>query len=414
MPKSLTISIALGSGFEGLDLSAQLIRSDGYNVTSVITQGFADLGNGFYLWDYSNFPENFRGGVKFYDQANPSELLVFAEINTSTVCLPKSIAVSINLGLGYEGVNLAAQICRADGSNFTGTITTGFYEVGKGYYLWDYNNLPQNFRGAIKFYDQNDLTTILSFVEFNTESVGIIPVCEDCIYNGGDVFDITYSDQSGLNFYAILFSALDLTKAFRIDTNDFATYTIQDHQQFVIPLSEDANRTGWYTYYISDLTNIPNVIGDQYYFLEVWQKKTVTANRLIDVNTGNLKVCWGKNQSDWLLIAEAVWEYSTRTLTEIAPTITPKEIWEYATRTLTSDVNCDYTELEKTLLLAIAASTGKTLEELAAVNQELGQSIEKTFELLKQCCSAPPSLPTPKPQISPLGQKTLNTRINFR
>jgi len=414
MPKSLTTSIGLGTGFEGLSLYAQLIRSDGYNVTSLLSTGFADLGNGFYLWDYTNFPENFRGGVKFYDQANPTELLVFTEINTSTVCLPKSIAVSINLGLGYEGVSLAAQICRADGTNFSSMILTGFYEVGKGYYLWDYNNLPQNFRGAIKFYNQSDLNTILAFVEFSTETVGIVPVCDDCIYNGGDVFDINYSDQSGLTFYAILFSALDLTKAFKLTTNDFATYTIQDHVNFVIPLTEDVNRTGWYSYYIDNLTNIPNVIGDQYYFLEVWQKKGTVASRITDINTGNLKVCWGKNQSDWMLIAEAVWEYNTRTLTQIIPSVTPKEIWEYATRTLTSDVGCDYAELEKTLLLAIAASTGKTLEELAAVNAELGASIQKTFDLLKQCCSLPPALPTPKPQITGLGQRTDNSRINFR
>jgi hypothetical protein len=413
MPKALTISLALGIGYEGIDLYAQVMRADGTNITSLLSDGFADLGQGFYLWDYSNFPENFRGGVKFFNQTNTSEILAFTDVNTSTDCLPKSFVVSLNLGLGYVGVSLYAQICRADGTNFTSLLTDGFYEVGNGYYLWEYNNLPQNFRGAVKFYDQSNPTEILSFIQFSTETVANVTSCDDCIYNAGETFDITYSDQSGLNFYAILFSATDLTKAFKLTTNDFDTYTTDTHTDFVIPLSEDANRYGWYTYYISNLTNIPNVIGDQYYFLEVWLKRGSVASRLSDTNTGNMKVCWGRNNSDWLQIAQQVWEYNTRTLTNIEPTITPKEIWEYATRTLTSDVGCDYTELEKTLLAAIAISTGKTLEELAAVNSELGTAIDNTFKLLQQCCN-PQTATTPKPQISPLGTKTSNSKINFK
>jgi hypothetical protein len=346
--------------------------------------------------------------------SNPSELLAFADVNTSTDCLPKSFVTTVNLGLGYTGVSLYAQLCRADGTNFTGYISTGFYEVGNGYYLWEYNNLPQNFRGAVKFYAQSNVNELLAFIDFTTETVATINTCDDCIYNGGEVFDITYSDKSGLYFYALLFSATDMTKAFKLTTNDFALYTLDNHAEFIIPLSEDANRLGWYSYYISNLTNIPNVIGDEYYFIEVWLKRGQFANRLTDTNTGNLKVCWGKEQGTWLEIAKKVWEYNTRTLTNIEPSITPKEIWEYATRTLTDQVSCDYTDLEKTLLAAIAASTGKTLDELAAVNSELGASIDKTFKLLQECCTPTVTTVTPKPQIAALGTRTANSKINFK
>lgn len=413
MPRSLIVSLNLGTGFEGLQFYAQIVKADGTNLTSFISDGFAEIGGGYYLWDYSNFPENFRGGIKFYDQTDTDTVLVFTDISTSTDCSPKAIIISINLGAGFSGLNLAAQIVRADGSNLTNLLTFGFADIGEGYYLWDYTNLPQNFRGGIKFYNQADLNNILAFIEINTEQVSYLTKCEDCIYQAGEQFDITYSDQRNLNFYAILFSATDLTKAFNPTTLDFETYTIQNHTNFILTLNEDNNRLGWYSYYITDLTNIPNVIGDQYYFIEVWQRIGATPNRLSDVNTGNLKVCWGRENWEWLQTAKTVWEFGTRTLTEIAPTITPEQIWTYAERTLTGSVSCDYTDLEKAIITAIEESTGQTIDEIQKSNDELSASIDKTFKLLETCCNGTSNLKNNPIRIGLPGSKGANSSIRI-
>lgn len=329
-----------------------------------------------------------------------------------------NIALSINLGSGFSGLSLYAQIIRPNGLNVTNLISEGFYEVGEGYYIWEYSNFPENFKGGVKIFNQNDTSKILTFIDISSKDV-----CygyEECITEVSDTFDITYSDQKYLNFYALLFSAEDSTKAFNLVSNDFETYTFEDHYKFVINLQEDSNRPGWYAYSISNTENIKAVIGNQYYFIEVWQKKGLTPNRLNDLNTGTLKVCWGKNNYNWLEIAKNVWEYGTRTITdfpEIPPGITPKQIWEYAQRTLTAgdNINCDFTSLEKNILEAIAVSTGKTLEELASVNKELGDSINQTFELLKTCCNSgttgSPNVQTPR--IGQRGTKANNSGIKF-
>jgi len=238
--------------------------------------------------------------------------------------------------------------------------------------------------------------------------------CNDCISETGSTFLITYSDQKSLSFYAILFSAQDPTKAWNPSESSFQTYTLASHSSFAMTLTENSERLGWYSYEISDVTNIPSVSEGQYYFLEVWQKKGSTPSRIADLNTGNVKVCWGRN--DWLETAKAVWEYGTRELTNFSG-VTPQQIWEYTTRTLTASgtTECDFTELERHILAAITLSTGKTLEELSKVNSELGSSIEKTFTLLEECCSSKPKgSPTiQSPKIGPKGSRGPGSDMRF-
>jgi hypothetical protein len=238
--------------------------------------------------------------------------------------------------------------------------------------------------------------------------------CNDCISESGETFLITYCDQKGLSFYAILFSAQDNTKAWNPSESSFQTYTLASHDSFSMALSEDSERLGWYSYEISDTTNIPSVLGGQYYFVEVWQKNGAIPSRTVDTNTGNVKVCWGRNE--WLEIAKSVWEYGTRELTNFSG-VTPQQIWEHTTRTLTSGgvADCDFTELQKHILAAIVLSTGKTIEELFKVNSELSSSIDKTFELLKTCCSSDSKgVPlTQTPRIGPKGSRGGVSDIRF-
>jgi len=317
--------------------------------------------------------------------------------------MPKSLAISINLGTGYSGLSLYAQLIRTNGENITEFLSDGFYEVGNGFYIWEYALFPDNFRGGVKFYNQSDTSKVLIFKDITTEeSVGCCSN-EECNGEVGSTFDITYSDQPNLNFYALLFSAEDSTKAWNPSTNTFETYSLSTHSSFSMTLVQDSNRLGWYSYSIIDIKNIPFVIGNQYYFIEVWKKINSTPDRTTDINTGTLRVCWGKEIGDWMEIAKNVWEYGTRTLTDFQG-ITPKQIWEYSTRTLTEGGSCDYAELEKSILSAIKISTGLTLAELEKVNKELGDSISKTFSLLQTCCSSRVSIP-PKVQNPRIGQK---------
>lgn len=229
-------------------------------------------------------------------------------------------------------------------------------------------------------------------------------------------FDISYSDLPNLIFYAILFSCEDSSKAWNPLNSDFEMYTLESHSSFVLLLEEDENRIGWYTYSIDEIEKLPAVSDNQSYFIEVWQKKTANFDRTLDLNTGYLDVFWNKEQNDWLEIAERVWTYGTRELTDFSG-ITPQQIWEYSTRTLTSGgtVECDFTELEKHILAAIVLSTGKTLEELSKVNSELGSSIDKTFELLKTCCSSrTKGTPTiQSPRIGPRGSSSQGSDMRF-
>lgn len=65
MAYTLSINLALASTDTGLSLSAQLIDTAGANVGSAVTTGFVEIGVGNYLWTYADFPDGFRGGVKF-------------------------------------------------------------------------------------------------------------------------------------------------------------------------------------------------------------------------------------------------------------------------------------------------------------------------------------------------------------
>lgn len=230
-------------------------------------------------------------------------------------------------------------------------------------------------------------------------------------------FDITYSDLPNLTFYALLFSPENSSKAWNPLHNDFEIYTLENHASFILILKEHEARIGWYTYIVDDTTNFPPVTNNQSYFIEVWEKKTANFDRTLDLNTGYLEVFWNKEQNDWLEIAERVWTYGTRDLTDFSG-ITPQQIWEYTTRTLTSSgtAECDFADLERHILAAIVLSTGKTLEELSKVNSELGSSINETFVLLKSCCASN-AKGTPliqSPRIGPKGSKGLGPDMRFK
>jgi len=85
MAYTLNIDLALGSSKTGLTLLAQLVTSAGVDYGIPISTGFTEIGAGAYLWTYSLFPNDFRGGAKFYESGVPGTTLAFISINPEEV-----------------------------------------------------------------------------------------------------------------------------------------------------------------------------------------------------------------------------------------------------------------------------------------------------------------------------------------
>lgn len=83
MPRSALITFSITQ--TNLTLSAQLCTSDGRNITSFISQGFVNLGGGFYSFEYTNYPENFRGIIKIYNVVNLSVPVFVSSIDTTLI-----------------------------------------------------------------------------------------------------------------------------------------------------------------------------------------------------------------------------------------------------------------------------------------------------------------------------------------
>lgn len=84
MAYTLDFALNLGAGKAGIvaNLRAQLYDTTGTNSGAEISTGFAAIGtNGCYTWHYAAFPDDFRGGVKFYESGTPNTVLSVAAIN---------------------------------------------------------------------------------------------------------------------------------------------------------------------------------------------------------------------------------------------------------------------------------------------------------------------------------------------
>jgi hypothetical protein len=100
-----TLDIILGAGKTGLsDLRAQLVDTAGADVGSAVSTGFTEIGtSGSYLWNYAAWPDNHRGGVKFYSNAAPTVFLASTEVNPEDY---EYIAVLINRLGAFTGSGL--------------------------------------------------------------------------------------------------------------------------------------------------------------------------------------------------------------------------------------------------------------------------------------------------------------------
>lgn len=122
MTYTLDISLALGSSKTGLSLIAQLVDSSLSQIGSPVSTGFREVGNGYYLWHYENFPDSFRGGVKFYVSGNDSDILSFVSINPQEA---ENVDVKIsNMQVGANSVSVNV--------GHSSVVTSGFSETSVG------------------------------------------------------------------------------------------------------------------------------------------------------------------------------------------------------------------------------------------------------------------------------------------
>ena len=85
MAFTLDTTVGLGRSKAGLTLAARLVDSDGADLTAIITVGFTEIGEGWYIWHYEAYPDSFRGGVKFFESGVPGDILGLTTINPEEI-----------------------------------------------------------------------------------------------------------------------------------------------------------------------------------------------------------------------------------------------------------------------------------------------------------------------------------------
>ena len=71
-----------------------------------------------------------------------------------------SYTVDFSMYMRDTSLSLAAQLVEYDGDNIGSEITSGFIELGNGWYGWRCTTVPDDFAGHVKFYPQGDSTDI--------------------------------------------------------------------------------------------------------------------------------------------------------------------------------------------------------------------------------------------------------------
>jgi hypothetical protein len=79
---------------------------------------------------------------------------------------------AIALGPAYTGItDLRAQLVDTGGSNVGSAVSTGFVEIGNGFYNWVYASIPDGHRGGVKFYQNAAPATFLAYGAINPEEL---------------------------------------------------------------------------------------------------------------------------------------------------------------------------------------------------------------------------------------------------
>lgn len=75
------------------------------------------------------------------------------------------------------GQSLCARLLNVQGQQVGSDITTGFVDLGDGYYLWTYDDFDETFRGAVAFYDTSTSPpTLKAVAAINPEVLNLLAV----------------------------------------------------------------------------------------------------------------------------------------------------------------------------------------------------------------------------------------------
>lgn len=83
------------AGREGLTLHAQLTQG-GSTYGAPITTGFTDLGAGLYEFETDEIPDDFVGGILFYEAGSPAAILAAGNVKpgeSATVIVSSGVSI---------------------------------------------------------------------------------------------------------------------------------------------------------------------------------------------------------------------------------------------------------------------------------------------------------------------------------
>jgi hypothetical protein len=81
-------------------------------------------------------------------------------------------SIVIPLAANQTGLTLSAQLVLSGGGASGGAITSGFTELGNGFYLWTYASFPAQFRGAVTVSAAGSIVAALAVNPEEAEDVG--------------------------------------------------------------------------------------------------------------------------------------------------------------------------------------------------------------------------------------------------
>jgi len=81
-----------------------------------------------------------------------------------------TVSISLILGSSQIGLDLVCQLFDTSGTDYGSPISSGFAEIGLGYYLWT-GDVPSGFRGGLKVYPNGSISNILTIVAINPEEI---------------------------------------------------------------------------------------------------------------------------------------------------------------------------------------------------------------------------------------------------
>lgn len=118
MGYTATYALALGGGQAGLTMYAQFLTTAGSGTGGTVSAGFSSIGQGFYTWNATGIPDDFRGGVRFMSSANTSVNLAVASINPEVGEYQGTVEGTVNTKI-LNRVMLALAAGKATGGGTT-------------------------------------------------------------------------------------------------------------------------------------------------------------------------------------------------------------------------------------------------------------------------------------------------------